>query len=267
MAGDADPQAIGDIGTQRAIEQPQVIGVRFRLRGVRRADPPVRVGGDGLHRQVRALDQAYLHRGAAACGAGAGEVDEPIQRRHRIRQIRLQHDARLQAQELVLGQDALEDLQRQIEVVVLLHVQVDERGSRPRRPPRGVDGDAVQRTERADEPVDAAIEIPRIELRDDARRLHRHVVDHRVAQQRHRVPQAAFGLLRAEDGLAEQVQIQATAAGAGIGEQLVQRLAVGIEDQVPDQLPHAAAGDRHDQPRRLRGEQAAELHRRAVERG
>ena len=267
VAGDAHAEGIGDVGAQRPIEQAQVVGVGLRLRRVRRAHPAVQIRGDGFHGQVRALDQADLDRGAAAGDALLGEVDEPVQRRHRIRQVRLEDDAGLEAEELVLGQDPLEYLQRQVEVVVLLHVQVDERRVGALRLPRRVGGDAVERAQRLHQALDAAVEVPGVELGDDAGGLDRHVVDQRVSQQRHRVVQAALRLLRTEHRLAEEIEIELAVARTGVAEQLVQGLAVGVEHQVADELPHALARDGHDQPRELRRHDAAELHGGAVHRG
>ena len=269
VAGDADAQVPGMLGAQDAVEEPQVVGVGLGLGGVGGALPAVQVGRDGFHRQVRALDQADLQRGAAVGDALGGEVEQPVQRGDGVRQVRLQHDAGLDVPELLLAEDALEDLERQLQVVVLLHVEVDERraGAAGLRAARLLRRNPVQRPQRFHEPVDAAVEVPRVQLGDDARRLHRDVVDVRVAQQIHRVLQAAVGLPLAEHRLAQEVEVQLTAAGAGVGKQVPQRGTLGVEDEVPHQLAHAAPRHRHDDAGQPLRQRPAQAHRRAVEGG
>ena len=62
-----------------------------------------------------------------AATLAAGELDQAIQRGHGVRQVRLEHDSRLESVELGLGEQRHEHLEGQVEVAVLLHVEVDER--------------------------------------------------------------------------------------------------------------------------------------------
>ena len=88
----------------------------------------MQLGVDALHREVRALDEPDLDAGAARGDPRRRELDQALQRGQRVRQVRLQHDARLEPGELGLGEQRREDLDGQVEVAVLLHVEVDERG-------------------------------------------------------------------------------------------------------------------------------------------
>ena len=83
-------------------------------------------GVDALHRQIRALDEADLHRRAAVgntLGRPLLNIDHRVQR---VWQVGLQHDAGSQILELRAIEDRFEDRDREVEIVVLLHIEVDE---------------------------------------------------------------------------------------------------------------------------------------------
>ena len=87
------------------------------------------LGVDALHRQVRALDDAHLDRGTTVGDAGRGPLLQAHHRGERIGQVRLQHDPGLELAELGLVEDRHEDREGEVEVLVLLHVEVDELGA------------------------------------------------------------------------------------------------------------------------------------------
>lgn len=94
-----------------------------------------------------------------------------------------------------------------------------------------------ERRQALDEPVAAALEVPRYELARDRRRLHRHVVDVVAAQQGEGALQAAVGLVVAEDGLPEQVEVEPEPLLPGRREAPVQPTSTREDDQVRDELP------------------------------
>ena len=81
---------------------------------------------DVLHGKVRAFDDANLDVGAALGHALLGEFGQVRQGVEGIRQVGLQDDACLEVDELRLAEQLGEQAHREVEVVVFLHVQVDE---------------------------------------------------------------------------------------------------------------------------------------------
>ena len=123
---------------------------------------------------------------------------------------------------------------------------------------------AEQRGQALDEPVAAALEVPRHELARHRRRLHRDVVDVAPPQQIHRARQATVRLLLAEHRLAEQVEVQPEALRAGLLQATLQPAAVGVDDQVADEGPEPAPRERHHDPGSPRGEPRAGAQHRPV---
>ena len=107
----------------------------------------------------------------------------------------------------------------------------------------------VERGQPLDDAGDGLVEAPHRELAGDARHLDRHVVDVVAGEQLARALQAAVGLALAEHGLAEEVDVEAHAVGAQVGERLVEVLRRRVDDQVADHLAQHPAGDRDDDPR------------------
>ena len=120
-------------GCSAVVDDPLVVGVRVLLGAPGGERPVVQRGFDLLHRQVGALDHADLDRGAAVGAAGGGPLLQSDHGGQGIGQVGLQHDAGLEVLELGLVEDPGEDRDGQVEVLVLLHVQVDELGLSGRR--------------------------------------------------------------------------------------------------------------------------------------
>ena len=85
-------------------------------------------------------------------------VHEVHQRVERVGQIGLKHDAGIESLELGTRQDPDEGLHGEFQVVVLLHVEIDE----GRRISRG--GSAEQCTEPPGDPFEAPLPVPIVEL-------------------------------------------------------------------------------------------------------
>ena len=126
------------------------------------------------------------------------------QRRQRVGQVRLQHDARLEVAQARVFEDAGEDRDREVEVAVLLHVEVDERPVGRRR--------EIQRQQPLDDLVDHFVERPHRDVARDRRHLHRDVVDIGAADEVVDAVEPAQRLILTEHGLAEQVEVELRAA-------------------------------------------------------
>ena len=130
-----------------------------------------------------------------------------------------------------------------MEVLVLLHVQVDE-GVRV-----ALHGLAVQRAQAILQAFNGALEVPVVQLADHGGSLDGNVVHPRVLQQVEGVIQASLCLGLAEHGLAQQVQVQLEALVAVVVQHAIQRLGFRIQHQVADGGAQVGARDRHDDVR------------------
>ena len=126
VACHTEPEDPSGVGAEGPLSDLQVVGVHVCLVRVRSPGPSVDLGVHRFHREVCTLDDPHLDVGAAPGPASMGELDESLQGAQRVREVRLQDDAGLQVKEFLLHQQCLEDLQREIQIPVLLHVQVHE---------------------------------------------------------------------------------------------------------------------------------------------
>ena len=259
VRGDADAHGVRELRAHDVVKQAVVVRVDLRLVLVRCDLPTVDLALDVLHGEVRALDDADLDGCSALGDALNAELRELLQGLERIRQVGLEHDAGLEVVELRLAEQLLEEANGEVEVVVFLHVQVDKDVRAARH--RGF----VERTQTLLQALDRAIDIPRIELRHHRRRLDGDVRDLGVLDERQGARGARAGLVLAEDGLAEKVEVQVLAGRRGLVEHLVQGVRLRVEDQVAHHLTHAQARERHDEAWEDRTEEATQAHERAVD--
>ncbi len=255
VARDADVHVCDALGGERVVEHLLVAGVGVLLRLPGRERPAVRLGLDLLHRQVRALDDAHLHRGSAVCDARRRPFLQPDHRGEAVGQVRLQYDAGARALEFVAVEDLLEHVERDVEILVLLHVEVDER----------VVGDrgAEHRRERLDGLGDSLVVGPEAVRHDGRRDLNRDVLDVVALDEADRVGDALVGLALAEDRLAEQVDVESRALAADLLERRAEALLARVDDEVAHHLAQHLARDRHDERREHRGDGSAQAHETA----
>ncbi len=204
-----------------------------------------------FHREVGALDHAHLDACAAEPATCCRPLGQTLKGGEGIRQIGLQHDAGLELAQLRLVEQLLEDGDGQVEVFELFHVEVDElRGG-------GCRGKLVQRSQPLHHLRHHLVERPHRELARDGRDLDRHVVDVVAGEKLAGAGEATIRLVIAEDGLAEQVQVEPDPLAAqrlqGLGELRRRR----IHDEVRHHAAKHPAGDRHDRPRDERRESPA----------
>ncbi len=255
VPGDADLHGVGRGGLERVLEHPLVVRVGLLLGGPGGDGPVVHAAVDLLHREVRALHDADLDGRAARRAPLLRPCRQPLEAGERVGEVRLQHDPGLEVLQLRLVEHAREHLDREVEVLVLLHVEVDELGGRRLR------RQLVQRGQALDDLVDGLVERPHRQLRDDARHLDGDVVHVVAGEQLARAREAARGLLLAEDGLAEQVEVEAGSALAQLGDRRAELLARRVDDEVADHLAQHAARDGHDHLREDGAEDAARADR------
>jgi hypothetical protein len=103
--------------------------------------PAVELGIDPLHREIGALHQPHLDLPSGAAMSLGGPFGEPLQSRGGSREDMPAARSRPGGRELLLVQQAHEGSQGQIEVLILLHVEVDELrggagGRHPVEPPQ-----------------------------------------------------------------------------------------------------------------------------------
>ena len=100
--------------------------------------------------------------------------------------------------------------------------------------------------------LDLVVEAQHVELGADRRDLDRHVVDRRVGEHAQDPAQAPLGLVLAEDGLAEHVDVEADALAAPAGGMPGQAAGGCRQDDArhlgPDPLPHGRDARRPGRP-------------------
>ncbi len=252
VPGDPDAHVLDARRGERPVEDALVVRVGVLLGVPRREGPPVHRCLDLLHGQVRTLDEPDLDVRAAAGPAGGGPLLQLLHRGERVGQVRLQHDARFERGELRLVEELREDRDRQVEVLVLLHVEVDEL----RRARRG--RTAEQRPELLDDVVDRVVERPRRVRVHGRRDLDRDVVDVVPGEQPLGALEPSGRLLLAEHRFAEQVHVEADAVALDLRDGRSE-LGVGrVDDQVADHVAQHPSRDRDDDVRQDRRHPAAE---------
>jgi hypothetical protein len=259
VAGGADLDRPGRGRAERDIEEVLVAGVDLRLVGRRRLWPAVDLGVDPLDGEVGALDDPDLDRPPTAPVTLLGPGAEVGEHGGRIREVGLHHDAGVEVDELVLAEDATEGRDGQVQVVVGLHVEVHER-----RRDRGA-GCSVQGAKSLREHVDGAVERQRVDLRVDRGDLDRDVVDVRPGDGREDRLEPVPGLVLAEHGLAQRVDVLVVARSSAAREVTSQSGVLARQDH-PGGLAAEASGDQgHDGPGGEGGRSGPEPQREAVQ--
>ena len=258
VAGDAELHGVRALGRHRPVQHALVVRVGVLLGAVRRERPAVHGGVDVLHGEVRALHHAHLDGRPARGTPGLRPGRELLHRGERIGQVRLQHDAGLEPAQLGLVEQGREHRDRQVEVAVLLHVEVDELGRAALAARRG---ELVEGRELGHDLRDGLVERPHRELADDARHLDRDVVDVVAREELVGAREAPVGLGLAEHRLAEQVEVEAVARLAKRRDGGPELLGGGIEHQVADHATQHPAGDRDDDPGQHRRDEPAHADR------
>ena len=243
VGAEAHPQRGGVLRPQHALGHRQEVGVDVLLVRVGRRRPAAHLGLDVLHRQVRALDQAHPDRRAARTHTRGGEGEQAVEGRAGVRQVGLQHDAGGEVVELRFGQQLGEHLEREVQVPVLLHAEGDQRRGAP------VARGAVQGAQSLGDAGDAALGVPRGDLRGQGGDRHRDGVDVVAPQQAADPVGAGGGLVVPEHGRAQRNEVEGEALRRREGEVLGQGRVARVDEEVAEEPAHEAAGQRHGEPR------------------
>ena len=200
MRGDAEAHSTRVRPFHRVVQHELVGSIDIGLGVIRCLRPIALLGLDLFHREVRALDQSDLDTGSTLRMPVIGPFAESFQRLVRVGDIGLQHDPGAQVSEFRLIENANERLDRQVQIAVFLHVEIDE----------GIMGgsDAIQRRESIGDAIQGVVPGEHVEVRAECRDLDRHVVDIRAAQSRGDHLEAVVSLVIAEDRLAEHVDVE-----------------------------------------------------------
>ena len=129
VSRDTDSNVLDALGRERVVEDSLVVRVRFLFRANGREFPAVKFRIDAFHRQVCALDHSNFDCGTASRTTLVGPFLEFDHSAQRIGKVSLENNARLESEELVAIENSLENRDGHVEVVVLLHVEVDELSS------------------------------------------------------------------------------------------------------------------------------------------
>ena len=257
LSGHTQSDRAGALGRHRPVQHALVVGVGGLLGRPRRQLPAVNLGVHLLHGQVRALHDANLDARTSRVDACARPLLEALESTERIGQVGLENDTGLVAAHIRLVEDRGEHRDRQVEVLVILHVEVEERPV--------VASEAVERQAHA--VVDDLLEAPRVVGAGHRGDLDRHVVDVLAGHEARDLGQAVRCFLFAEDGLAEEVDVQAVTTLAQARERGAEALVGRINNEVADNLTeHSTRGSCH----RTRSEERCgrtEAHRRSQSRG
>ena len=252
LARHAQADVAGALGRHRPGEHALVVGVSGLLGGPGGQLPAVDLGIDLLHGQVGALDDADLDARAAGGDTLGGPLLEALHGAQGVGQVGLQDDSGLVAAHFLLVEDRGEDRDGQVEILVVLHVQVEEGAV--------VAGQAVERQEGLDAVGDDFLEAPGVVGAGDGGDLDRDVVDVLAGDQAGDLGQTAGGLLLPQDGLAQEVDVEAIAALAQASEGGPESLVGGVDDEVANDLPEDSPGDRGDGARGEAGGGRAQPH-------
>jgi len=263
VRGDAEMDDPRVLGLAAVLDHALEVGVHLHLRGVGGLRPAVHGRLDPLHGEVRALDDAELDGRAAPAASLGRPGHERALDAVRLGQIGLEHDARGKRSELLLVEHLAERGDRRIEVPVLLHVEVDELRVEA---PVGISvevplGLSIEHAQGRLHAVHGVTERHQVDLAEDGGHLHRDVLDVVAGQERQVSLQAAGGFALAQDGLAEEIQVEPDAVTPPLGQVAAQILLLAGEDQRLGLVPEARHDGRHDQARKVVGHHAAQHQR------
>jgi hypothetical protein len=261
VARHADVDRIVERRLGEHVEHRLVVGVDRRLVGVGGELPSAQLGLDGLHRQVRTLDEPDPRPATSASKSLRRPLAEVAGHAADVGQVCLQHDPGVEAGELGMVECASERRDGQFEVAVFLHVEVDEH----RR--LACSRLAIEPVEHLDQPIDGVIERQGADACADRRDLDGHVVDVRSAESLDHHGESLRGLAVTDDRLAEDVDVRSDTLVATEGEVAAETGIVGGQHDVARLVAQPSLDERHHQVWQSRGERSADPERESVGRG
>ena len=212
-----------------------------------------------LHGQVRALDDADLDARAAGIDARGRPLLETLKGTEGVGQVGLEDDAGLVAVHVRLVEDGGEHGDREIQVLVILHVEVQEGPA--------VACESVEGRQGAHAMGDDLVEAPGVVRAGDRGDLDGDVVDVLARDEAGDLGEAVGGFLLSEDGLAQEVDVEAVSACAQAGERRAEALVRRVDDEVTDDLTEDSARDGRHAARRQARRARSEAHGGGERRG
>ena len=254
VACDTEADVLHVLGAQCVVQNALVVGVSSLLGVPGGQRPAVHNSFHDFHGEVCTLNQADLDACAASSNALSSPFLQVLHCSQGVGQVCLEHDTGFQVLQVGLVQNLGEHLDGQVEVLVLLHVQVDELLG------GGRSSQLVQRGQAANSGLNNLVECPVLVGAGDCGHLDGDVVDVVASQQTLGLGQAVLSFLVTQHGLAEQVDVQAVTALGQLCDSVAQLLLRSVDNQVANHLTQNAARDGNGGPGNLAGQLAAEAN-------
>ncbi len=259
VTGDSDTDRPAPLGAKRGLEHQLVARIDIGLRRIWRGDPIMQFGLDRLHRQVGALDDPDLDAGAPAVPAPRCPLAEVLQHSVTVGQVRLQHDAGFEMVELRFVEHPRERDDRQLQIAVLLHVEVDEPTWLLHR--RG----AIDLAQWLADSIDAAIEVEHVEVGDERRGLDRDGAHVGALQLAQHLVDSSSRFVVAEDRFAEWIDQQANPISPPLRGVLGELRILGRQHHPLGLAENSPAHERHDNVRDVRRKLRTGAHHQPIE--
>ena len=254
VACNTEADVLHVLGAQCVVQNALVVGVSSLLGVPGGQRPAVHNSFHDFHGEVCTLNQTDLDACAASSNALCSPLLQVLHCSQSVGQVCLEHDACFQVLQLGLVQDLGEYLNGEVQVLVLLHVQVDEL--------LGGSGcsQLVQRGQAANSGLNNLVECPVLVGAGNCGHLDGDVVDVVASQQTLGLGQAVLSFLVTQHGLAEQVDVQAVTGLGQLCDSVAQLLLRSVNDQVTDHLAQHAACNGNGGPCNLASQLATEAN-------
>ena len=233
------------LGTQCVVQNALVVGVSSLLGVPGGQRPAVHNSFHDFHGEVCTLNQADLDACAASSNALCGPLLQVLHCSQGVGQVCLEHDTGFQVLQVGLVQDLGEHLNGEVQILVLLHVQVDELLG------GGGCSQLIQGGQAANSGLNDLVECPVLVGAGNSGHLDGDVVNVVTCQQALGLSQAVLCLLVTQNCFTEQVNVQAVTGLGQLCDSVAQLLFRSVNDQVTDHLAQHATCNGNGGPRNL----------------
>ena len=242
------------LGAQCVVQNALVVGVSSLLGVPGGQRPAVHNSFHDFHGEVCTLNQADLDACAASSNALCGPLLQVLHCSQGVGQVCLEHDTGFQVLQVGLVQNLGEHLNGEVQVLVLLHVQVDELLG------GGGCSQLVQRGQAANSGLNDLVECPVLVGAGNSGHLDGDVVNVVTCQQALGLSQAVLCFLVTQNCLTEQVDVQAVTGLGQLCNCVAQLLLGSVDDQVTNHLAQHAACNGNGGPCDLASQLATEAN-------
>ena len=200
LPSDSQSDGTGALGGHRPLKHALVVRVACLFGRPRGQLPSVDLRIHLFHGQVGALHDSHLDGCPSRIDALARPFLELLEGAQGVGQVGLQDDAGLVACHVGLVEDCGEHSERQVQILVVFHVEVHE-GPR-------VSGETVEGKQRAHPVGDDLFKTPGVVWAGNGRDLDRDVVDVIARDEAGDLKETTGGFLLSEDCLSEKVNVE-----------------------------------------------------------